>query len=150
METKFYKPSRSRLSLREQVGRMEARHPQFSAKHWRGKHIEWVGRLSPNPACATYEVRITYNIGAYPKVFVLSPPLQCSEDVPPPHMYKDKSLCLFLPEAREWDSSMAIAETIVHWTSSWLYFYEVWLASGIWSGGGRHPETNPNQEDTVQ
>ena len=151
MATKFYKTPRFRLSLKDQVGRMEACQPQFSVKRWRGKELEWEGSLRPTPACETYRVRVTYRLGGYPQVFVLSPPLRNgAENAPPPHMYNDKSLCLFFPEAKEWDSSMPIAETIVPWASSWLYFYEVWLATGVWSGGGRHRETSPRQEDTVK
>ncbi|MGH8092034.1 MAG: hypothetical protein ACREIF_00990 [Chthoniobacterales bacterium] len=31
---------------------------------------------------------------------------------------------------------MRLADTIVPWTSRWLYFYEIWLATGEWMGGG--------------
>ena len=151
MATKFYKTPRLRLSLKDQVGRMEACHPQFSVKHWRGKDVEWEGSLTPSTSSETYRVRITYQLGTYPQVFVLSPPLCNGTDkASPPHMYGDKSLCLFFPKAGEWDSSMPIAETIIPWASSWLYFYEVWLSTGVWSGGGRHPEASPRQEDTVK
>lgn len=28
---------------------------------------------------------------------------------------------------------------IVPWTSLWLYFFEDWLATDEWKGGGKHP-----------
>ena len=31
------------------------------------------------------------------------------------------------------------AETIVPWACLWLYYYEVWHATGEWLGGGLHP-----------
>ena len=34
---------------------------------------------------------------------------------------------------------MWIADTILPWTSLWLYFYELWHATGQWLGGGEHP-----------
>ena len=44
--------------------------------------------------------------------------------------------CLFYPAGREWRSDMKIATSIVPWLSLWLYYYEVWLATGEWEGGG--------------
>lgn len=35
---------------------------------------------------------------------------------------------------------MRIANTILPWTSLWLYYYEIWLGTGKWEGGGDHPE----------
>jgi len=32
-----------------------------------------------------------------------------------------------------------LAETTVPWAARYLYFYEGWLLTGKWSGGGRHP-----------
>ena len=35
---------------------------------------------------------------------------------------------------------MPIADTIIPWTSEWLFFYELWLATGgEWLGEGEHP-----------
>jgi hypothetical protein len=34
---------------------------------------------------------------------------------------------------------MYIADTIVPWAALWLVFYEYWLATGLWLGGGEHP-----------
>lgn len=34
---------------------------------------------------------------------------------------------------------MAVANTIVPWLAEWLEFYEGWLVTGIWYGGGEHP-----------
>jgi hypothetical protein len=31
---------------------------------------------------------------------------------------------------------MKIATTIIPWLSLWLYYYEVWHATGEWMGGG--------------
>ena len=61
-----------------------------------------------------------------------------------PHVYsqKEQRLCLYYPRGRcAWNSSMGIAKTIMPWTSEWLFFYELWLATGEWLGGGIHIET---------
>jgi hypothetical protein len=33
-----------------------------------------------------------------------------------------------------------IFERIIPWIIKWFFFYEEWLASGEWKGGGKHPE----------
>jgi hypothetical protein len=35
---------------------------------------------------------------------------------------------------------MMIANTIVPWSVLWLFYFEDWLCTGEWSGGGVHPE----------
>jgi hypothetical protein len=47
-------------------------------------------------------------------------------------------LCLFLGN-HEWHESIPIADTLVPWASEWLFFYELWLATGEWLGEGEHP-----------
>ena len=39
---------------------------------------------------------------------------------------------------KEIDASQFIADTIIPWTSEWLLHYEIWVATGIWHGGGIH------------
>jgi hypothetical protein len=34
---------------------------------------------------------------------------------------------------------MLIADSVVPWASEWLFFYEIWLPSGEWHGGGEWP-----------
>jgi hypothetical protein len=66
---------------------------------------------------------------------VLSPSLVDRGDGKPiPHRYNDGSLCLFDDEKGEWHPADSMAATILPWTSEWLYFYEIWLATGIWQG----------------
>jgi hypothetical protein len=36
---------------------------------------------------------------------------------------------------------MRISEYIVPWISLWLFFYETWLITGEWLGGGHEPNT---------
>ena len=62
-----------------------------------------------------------------------------------PHVYWNPSeptrsrLCLYDPVAGDWSRSDFIAETIVPWACDWLICYEGWVATGEWTGGGRHP-----------
>ena len=74
----------------------------------------------------------------------LEPQWEATEEWPLPHVYFDNDniyaspLCLFDPVAKEWDHSKSIALTTIPWAAEWLFFYEIWLATGKWKGGGRH------------
>ena len=71
---------------------------------------------------------------------MLSPKLEAQDDNDRiPHMYRQERLCLYLPNNGEWAPSKPIATTIVPWTAVWLYYYEVWRATGEWLGGGEEP-----------
>lgn len=100
--------------------------------------FEWVFSVIPTDLSDTYQIKIIYRDGFLPRVFVVSPkPLQ----KPPsakrlPHTYdtKRQRICVCLPS--DWNSSMLIADTIVHWSIQWLIYYEHWAYTGIWKGGG--------------
>jgi hypothetical protein len=100
----------------------------------RGNPYIWEGTVRPISG-ALYKIRIKYRHGRRPVVDVLDPVL-----VPRvpwlkiPHTFDTGSLCLHL--ISEWDDTMLIHETIVPWTSTWLYFYEIWHATTEWRGGG--------------
>jgi hypothetical protein len=34
---------------------------------------------------------------------------------------------------------MRLDKTIVPWATKWLYYFEHWLATDDWQGGGEHP-----------
>ncbi|MGO6845944.1 hypothetical protein ACCT20_03375 [Rhizobium ruizarguesonis] len=65
---------------------------------------------------------------------------------PTPHVYRYRhpphlpALCAWDPGDDPWDPSEYIGDKIIAWTIRWLLFYEDWLDSGIWRGGGRHPD----------
>lgn len=85
-----------------------------------------------------YTVQVRYEYGLRPAVQVRDPALHLRADATSlPHVYAGDDLCLNLPG--EWDSSMSIGHTILPWASEWLFHYEMWLATGKWAGGGRHP-----------
>lgn len=126
--------------MAQQVMRMTICHPQLKPS-WRGTRATWTGLLQPSAASGEYRVRVDYRLGDSPKVSVLSPPLRRREDGGPiPHVYPGNRPCLYLPRSGEWDPNMFIAETIVPWTALWLLYYEGWLATGEWLGGGQHPD----------
>ena len=104
--------------------------------------MTWFGEFMPSALSDTYRLKITYTTGKPPKVYIVSPkPLPLAEGAKRlPHTYSysngKQQLCLFLPKAGEWNSSMFIATTIVHWAVQWMYYYEIWVTTGKWMGGG--------------
>lgn len=103
--------------------------------------LVWEYRDRPTPLSREYAMRITFQRGGTPDVFVRSPELLVlAAGRPLPHVYHDPlRLCLTLPGAREWTGTMRIDQTFVPWATTWLYYFEEWLVSDEWKGGGEHP-----------
>lgn len=121
---------------------MEKHFPSFVLK-WKRGIATWTGILQPTPASDRYTVKIQYSLSDVPNVWVISPQLlerPTGEKIP--HVYGGNRLCLYLPGSGEWERTKLIAETIVPWASLWLYYYELWHATGEWLGGGIHPDVS--------
>lgn len=114
------------------------------------QRLLWEFSARPTTLSREYRVRIAYYYEDVPKIYVIDPDLvSLSEGRHIPHVYEQKPtrLCLYLPGAGEWLPSMFIDKTIVPWSYLWLFYFEDWLATDEWKGGGIHPET-PNGKDT--
>jgi hypothetical protein len=129
------------LSLAAQQGHLLRRYSDSWVIRSR-ERLVWLGELTPTEYTATYEVLIDHQISRAPLVYVARPRLQLLEGQALPHVYPLNTLCLFLGN-REWHQSIPIADTLVPWASEWLLFYELWLATGEWLGGGEHPPPGP-------
>lgn len=95
------------------------------------------GMLQPTAMSREYRITIEYRYLHHPSVFV--PALTCNgKGEPPPHRYPSvgRPLCLYYPKDGEWTPFDYLADTIVPWTAEYLLFYELWLATDIWYGGG--------------
>jgi hypothetical protein len=143
-------------SIDDQIVAMESQWSNFSLKE-RGKNEAlWEGVLAPDKR--EHVVRISYRAPAIielftlrdiqPRVQVIKPMLEQHPDYeegPIPHVYwserypKFPYLCLFSPSGAEWTPDDLLAHTTVFWAAEWLYFYEGWLLTKKWRGGGRHP-----------
>lgn len=129
------------LSVNEQFAYMRRICPEFNCKVQNGGRLCCKGILQPFPFTKKYKVRISYKVGESPKVQVDSPALRRRQpDEPIPHTYAGYRPCLFLPsDQSEWSGDKILAETIVPWLALWLFYYETWLSTGEWQGGGVHP-----------
>lgn len=129
-----------RLGLGEQLAYLRLWWPGFRSVVRNGTLFA-KGELQPSELSATYTVEVKQHGGRSPEVRVLTPALKRGPDGEAiPHMYSQEQLCLYLPGGNEWRPKDPIALTIVPWASLWLYFYELWHATGEWLGGGVHPE----------
>lgn len=128
-----------RLGLGSQKAALSKLFPgsRASTQH---NELVWKGELTPSSMSHTYSIEMHYKKGKYPTVRVSDPELKSRPGEPLPHIYSNGNLCLFYPKAREWHGGLLLAETIVPWTSEWLFHYEVWLATGTWCGGGYHED----------
>jgi hypothetical protein len=131
--------------------------PDFRLVNDVGLWAVWEGALAPGRR--SYCVRVIY----FPRIFfpdfrIENPRVSITVEEPvigldprgtgelPPHIYPNFArrefpmLCLFDPAADEWNGDKLIAETILPWAAEWLFFFEGWMATGDWLGGGRHPE----------
>lgn len=110
--------------------------------------LTWRCDLQPTPLSRTYKVRIDYQQGKTPQVFVDHPNLvDLAGGKPLPHVYDQSPtrLCLYMPAYEEWHGGMLLSRTVVQWAMLWFFFFEEWLASGEWKGGGEHPPAAPEK-----
>lgn len=141
------------LTNTEQIVSMKITWPGLKLRGRRSEAIRWIGNVRPQ--FQTYKVEIIHFIRANPAVRILSPELirlPDNEEGQLPHVYPpatDPTLCLYDPCADEWDHSMLISQTIVPWILDWIACYELWLMTGKWTGGGRHPDPKPSTEQTA-
>ena len=109
-------------------------------------HLHWRCCIQPSPLGRDYYILISYADGGSPNVMVTAPDLEAlAAGRPLPHVYHDPlRLCLSLPGSGQWTPSKRIDRTIVPWTYLWLYYFEEWLGSDEWKGGGEHPTNTPS------
>lgn len=108
----------------------------------RAGRLVWRCEVSPSPLSRTYSIRIECQHGKIPKIFVEAPDLAALADGRQlPHVYQQEppQLCLFLPKTGEWANWKRIDQTIIPWSALWFFYFEDWLRSGEWNGGGVHP-----------
>ena len=100
--------------------------------------LRWTAEFTPTKLSCTYTVQFTYKVGD-PIVWVqaVDPVLDPGAGSQLPHVYEDSTQCwLCLHLEGQWDPGMPIATTVVPWAAEWLYHYEIWLATGEWTGSG--------------
>lgn len=118
---------------------------------YRGRQLNFRFDITPGTFGRTYRCLLkVMPDGTSPDLFVLEPNLSVlASGKKLPHIYphsgKDTELCLWLPGSGDWTPQMKFGETYIPWAAEWLYYFEVWLATGEWEGGGAHPDMTPKR-----
>ncbi len=109
-----------------------------SLKH---DNLIWEGKISPTPLSRAYNIRIVcHGYRHRPKVILYGDNIEGLDRDNFPHKFaidkekKEVVLCLHLLD--EFKFLYPISDTIIPWTQEWLYFYEIWLITNEWYGGG--------------
>ena len=111
--------------------------------------LKWCYVANPLAVGRDYDVRIEFEQGGTPQIYVDRPDLHAlAGGRRIPHLYQQRPvrLCLYLPRAHEWQSWMRLDQTVIPWTVLWLFYFEEWLISDHWKGGGMHPETDEDHK----
>jgi hypothetical protein len=128
-------------SIAEQIASMKSKFPLFSVKFTSHCSMKVIGNIRPTSRSIVYEFELKYNLVDKPKIRIVSPALRKNfNDDEIPHLYPGELLCLFRPKYGEFKRTDFLSDTIIPWTSLWLYHYEVWHMTGQWLGGGEHLE----------
>jgi len=110
-----------------------------------GRELRYLFPVAPSDVGRTYRCMLRVLPGRRPpEAYVLDPnPITLANGSRPPHIYAQACpsvmLCLWWPPQREWMPQMRLGDTYVPWTCEWLWYFEYWLATGEWIGGGQHP-----------
>lgn len=111
----------------------------------RGRELVFNFAISPSSFSRLYHCTLYIKNGFhYPVVVVHTPNLRdLAGDNSIPHTYTHKGratkLCLWWPAGNEWHPRLKLRDTYIAWTVEWLGYFEDWLATGEWAGGGKHP-----------
>lgn len=134
------RPTGRQLSVTQQALRLKSQFPDGRAPTVKANKLIWSVTLQPTPMSVRYTVQICYQHRRRPKVIVVNPVLETRLDEDAlPHVYPGDELCLYYKNEFVGTENF-IADTIVPWTSEWLYFYEMWMATGFWLGSeAPHP-----------
>lgn len=151
MGSKNRYPRKKRIPLAIRSFGLKKEFP-LSAYRLKNDRLYWKDMLQPTALSKEYEVTITCKQHGSPEVWVHVGEVQDIDDIP--HKYEtDKvnnlvKVCLYLPG--EYRPEWRFSQTILPWTIEWLYFYEIWLATGNWCGGGHHPIATDKKAKTAR
>jgi hypothetical protein len=131
----WYERDRARLLLEVRV--MQTRFPNFTLKQDEDQHLMWVGTLTPTDT--SYQIALVYPDSfpdEAPKVFPVEPEIMVFQDPKIgllQHQFSDRSLCLFHPNDRFFETNTT-AVTFIAKAATWLAAYEMWRENGVWPG----------------
>ena len=103
-----------------------------------------------------YRVRIDYQENKSPKVYMITPQIDMSNSLEIHTFgmhyhsaYKRNlpKLCLTYWDEDKWNNSILLTDSYIPWAIEWTEFYEIWLLTGKWHGGGVHPSGSEKNDE---
>jgi hypothetical protein len=122
-----------------------------------GWFATWEGTLTP--IAQSYRIWIRYFPERYLDEVTISHPYVTVKVLDPliapdprgtgertPHVYRyhqpahSPALCAWDPTDEPFSPAVFVADHVIPAVVRWLVFYEDWLDTGVWRGGGKHPD----------
>lgn len=129
------------VNIAQQVASIKTKYSGFNVT-FGPSSMKVIGEIQPTPRSEVYIIELKFKLHDVPRVHVLRPELIVNfKGDKIPHVYPGNRLCLYQPKYNEFKRGSYLSDTIIPWTSLWLYHYEVWHNTGDWKGGGEHPKT---------
>lgn len=112
-----------------------------------GRRLIWRGSLKPSELSRSYRVEVNYLLKHEPVVRILNR-LTTRPGESLPHVWSHAKRILCLHQSKDWSARMLLANSIIPWAAEWLFFYEIWVVTGEWDGGGDWTPLPPSQCST--
>ena len=137
-------PKPKTITVYKQKTALKAAYPEGVCFISQGKKLVWYGKLRPSAASCEYVVVVTWTPDCPPMVWVIGDNLEKLDDPNFPHAYyidqEQKMVQICLYRYQEFNQYTFLDSTIIPWAKEWLFYYEMWLTTGEWLGGGEHPD----------
>ena len=133
------------FSVSKQLDKIKEMFPDLEIIKQKGNYFEVLIKLQPTIISKPYGIKICLDKFLGVSVFVVNEKLEVAKNRKKlPHVYShtEQKLCLYSWKKRQWTKEKLISTTIIPWASEWLEFYELWLISGKWLGGGHNEYGN--------
>jgi len=146
----FKKPKRSKgISTALQLEKIKEYYPDTEVLKHTDKHLSITLNVKPTALSESYDLKIDFskNGTGSVAVYVINQKLKIAKNRKTlPHVYDNETqkLCLFTPKKKEWNLRRTLIDYIIPWALEWLDFYEHWLISGEWLGGGHDEYATKN------
>lgn len=133
-------------SISQQYLEIKSTFPEAKMKLKKSKLVTNI-ILKPTEISKSYSIEIIYFSSGVCETWLRNVPNNIiKKDIP--HIYETDfnnrkiKLCLYNPSKFDWSHEEWISKTIIPWCIEWLFFFELWIAIGIWCGGGDHPTSD--------
>ena len=157
MSSRYFRSNGKRtfngLLSSEQLKKIKADFPDVRVVRNSWNSFQIVLEIQPTAISEKYHLMVIYKQNSSVKVFVIDKKLKIAANRSKlPHVYNSKKqqLCLFSPSKKEWKGFNYIVDTIIPWSSEWLYYYELWLPEGKWYGGGHNEYPNEDYTEIIK